>query len=42
MMMEAMSNADSVVTAATIWNWTDKDPVLGQANDLVWVVATGR
>ena len=28
LMMEALSNADYVVTGAAIWNWTDKDPVL--------------
>lgn len=44
-MMEALSDNDSVVTAATIWNWTDKDPALSsvdQMDGLAWVAAAGR
>ena len=35
LMMEALSNADSVVTAAAIQNWTDKDPVLSLVRRMV-------
>ena len=35
LMMEALSNVDSVVTAAAIRNWTDKDPVLSLVRRMV-------
>ena len=35
LMMEALSNADSVVTAAAIRNWRDKDPVLSLVRQMV-------
>ena len=35
LMMESLSNADSVVTATTIRSWTDKDPVLSLVRRMV-------